>query len=287
MFCHMPQESIIETTRGRFVLNKDRDAKTAEKLSSGVYPHERLLEFIGAYASGGVLVDVGAHIGTVAVPSARIVKRVIAFEASPETFGFLKRNVELNGVEVDARHKGLSDISGRASVFKTNERNAGAHTLTSGGDIEVSTLDCEVESADFIKIDVEGMELSVLRGGEKLIERSRPVIFFEVNLTQLRAHKTRARDIETWLGKMGYVLYVPLSFGGKYFHGKVISLSLLTAFITPRAWIFGGQCAPFDILAIHTSIKTKFPIHPALNVLLELLFVHLIQKSKRVVSFYS
>ena len=282
----MSSDIIIETARGRFALNVERDAKMAQHLSSDTYPHERLLAFVRAYARGGTMIDVGAHIGTVAVPSARIAKRVIAFEANPETFTFLERNVKSNDVTIDARNKGLSDARGHASVVKISAHNAGAHSLAPGGDIEVSTLDCEAESADFVKIDVEGMELSVLRGGEKLIARSRPVIFFEVNLTQLRAHGARVRDIETWLRTRGYILYMPLTFGGKYFLGKVVSLRLLTALITPKSWIFGGSCAPFDVVAIHTSKEIKFPTHPAFNVVLELLFLHLIQKMRRVVSFH-
>ena len=50
---------------------------------------------------------------------------------------------------------------------------------------------------DFIKIDVEGAELSVLYGAEKLIERSHPALFFECDEDQI--------DVYSFLSKHGYV----------------------------------------------------------------------------------
>lgn len=280
-------DTIVRTSYGTFALHSENDAKMAQQISSDFYPHKQLLVLARAYVSGGVVVDVGAHIGTVAVPLARVARHVIAFEPNPTSFAFLLRNAELNTVSVDARKKGLSDVPGRASVVATNARNAGAHTLSEGNDVEISTLDAEVERADFIKIDVEGMELSVLRGGEKLIVRSHPALFFEVNLTQLRNHGMRVSDVAAWLNEHGYILYVPITHQGKQALGRIRNLASITALITPRAWIFGGNCAVFDVLALSRQTLPRFPVYSFARTIGYLMREHLIQKYKRVVSFHS
>lgn len=123
------------------------------------------------------------------------------------------------------------------------------------GGLKISTLDAEVERADVVKIDVEGMELSVLRGGLRLIGKDRPVILFEINLTQLRLNHARLEELQRFFDERDYSLYIPL---GKSL-GRVRSLVLLTSFITPRSLVFGGASAPFDVLAVPRSRPLPLP----------------------------
>jgi hypothetical protein len=55
-----------------------------------------------------------------------------------------------------------------------------------------------------IKIDVEGMELSVLRSGEQLIVAHRPLLYLEVVEAQLARHGVTVADVEQWLSERGY-----------------------------------------------------------------------------------
>jgi FkbM family methyltransferase len=79
-------------------------------------------------------------------------------------------------------------------------------------DVPVSTLDCICADAcltglDFIKIDTEGAELQVLRGGERAIKEFRPVILAEIEARHAARYQCEPADIVTWLAQRGYVMY--------------------------------------------------------------------------------
>lgn len=240
----------IHTLYGTFAIDSVRDKKMAKGLESDSYPNEGLLAVARKFVDKrSVVIDIGAHIGTFAIPIAREVKKVIAFEPSHDAFCLLSRNAEENGTAVQMVNKALGSKEGSGTLIVRNASNAGANTLVSGGDIPVVTLDSEVAQADFIKMDIEGMELEVLLGSTKLIERSRPVVLFEVNLSQLRAHGTSPRALERFFTSRDYKFYVPLE-GRNGSLARVGSATLLTALIAPRAWLFFGESSTFDLVAI-------------------------------------
>jgi FkbM family methyltransferase len=242
----------IQTAYGVVAIDGYTDKKMAEALTRGAYPNEALIQLAKQFlTSDSIAVDVGAHIGTFALGLSTSSGKVIAFEPAPSTYELLVRNSTSNNASIDARNKGLASAVGRASVKGRNADNAGAQTLVSGGDIVVSTLDEEIERADFIKIDVEGMEEEVLRGAERLIAVHRPVVQFEVNLSQLRAHHSSVRSLELFFTRRGYHLFFPI-----IKEDTVVSLSavgrlgVLIALLAPRAWGMHTSSEPFDILAI-------------------------------------
>lgn len=242
--------STIATRYGTFFIDGAQDKKMKDALEIGTYPNEVLLAIARAFVNKkSVVVDIGAHIGTFAIPIAAEVEKVIAFEPSSDAFALLSRNVEINNASAQLLNVALGSEKGSGTLVVRNASNAGANTFVTGGSIPVTTLDDEVEHADFIKIDVEGMELEVLRGGARLIERARPVVLFEVNLSQLRSHGASPRALERFFKERGYLLYVPLE-REDFSLACVWSATLLTALIAPRAWLFFGDSAPFDLVAI-------------------------------------
>jgi hypothetical protein len=62
-------------------------------------------------------------------------------------------------------------------------------------------------SVDVIKIDVEGAELGVMRGGEAVIARDQPTILFESGPTEVGGYSKSA--MWEWLNKAGYAVLVP------------------------------------------------------------------------------
>ena len=94
---------------------------------------------------------------------------------------------------------GLSDHSGMAD-FQTNHANLGGSKILANkkGSIPLRTGDECLNDihTDFIKIDTEGHELSVLRGLSKTIRRCRPVIFIEVE----ENNKIEVRKITSNIG---------------------------------------------------------------------------------------
>lgn len=250
----------IQILYGVFFIDSKRDEKMANALERREYPNEGLLKVTRSFVNGrSIVVDIGAHIGTFAIPIAAVVGKVIAFEPSPETFALLSRNAKENNVPLQLVNKALGSEKGSGTLVVRNTSNAGANTFMSGGNIPVATLDNEVSHADFIKMDVEGMEIEVLRGGTRLIEHSRPVVLFEVNLSQLRAHNTSPRALQCFFVQRGYRLYYPLE-GRNMMLARVYSTTLLTAFIAPRAWLFFGDSAPFDLVAVPQERALPCPI---------------------------
>lgn len=275
----------IETPYGLLSLNEKSDAKMAAALRAGHYPNEELLEIARRFVKkGGTVVDIGAHVGTFAVAAAGFAK-VVAFEPAPETFALLQKNAASRPGEIEVRNKGLAAAPGSAHVVARSLSNAGSQTLAPGGGVVVSTLDAEVEYADFIKIDVEGMELQVLSGGAGLIERARPVVFFEVNLSQLRAHGSSPRALERFFTRYGYRLYVPLAKKRETL-ARVRNATLLTALMAPRAWLFFSDSAPFDLVAIPKERVPPLPIAGFMTALLHALWHNLKVKRGRILALF-
>ena len=259
-------ETHIQTTHGMFALNAHTDAKMAARLAEETFPQQETLDLIEALGAKRV-VDVGAHIGTVSIPLAKLGKNVVAFEPSPESFKYLIRNAELNGVTIDARNKGLADTPGRAHSVARQSGNAGAHTLEAGDEIKVSTLDAEIQDADFIKIDVEGMELAVLKGGQALLERSRPAVYFEVNLTALRARRTLLASLAKFFRAHRYRFY----FCADHVLYELPGLTPAALLVTPRSMLFGGPSALFDVLALAAESRAPYPARSRMHAMLYLL----------------
>jgi FkbM family methyltransferase len=131
-------------------------------------------------------IDVGCHYGSMLSRFCSLAPdgHHVAVEAIPSKVAFLRRKFP----DVDVFETALSDHSGTAHFF-INVGASGFSGLARHGEgtferIEVNTrtLDELVPSArhfDFLKVDVEGAELSVLRGALELLGRDRPTLLFE------------------------------------------------------------------------------------------------------------
>lgn len=136
--------------------------------------------------AGDCVVDIGACIGNHSVFFAGIAgAQVDAFEPNPEALELLRANVELNdlGDLVTIHAAGLGSQEESARAEKVHEDNLGSARLVVGaeGDLTVRRLD-DVELSGppaLIKVDVEGMELDVLLGGERTIREAQPLIYVE------------------------------------------------------------------------------------------------------------
>ncbi len=201
---------------------------------------------------GDVVVEAGANIGALTVPLAQIVGvdgRVFAFEPEPRNFKLLHENVVRNCPCVTMAPAALGRSNGPASI-KTMDGNPGGTSIDPGTfhgpTCSVFSLDTlaypdgptafEIlrDRLDFMKIDVEGMELDVLEGAKETIARFRPLIYAEND----RPGSTE--QLTDWLERAGYrvyqhfaPLYNPLNFSGYTVNvfGKIVSAML---FAIPR-----------------------------------------------------
>jgi FkbM family methyltransferase len=136
-----------------------------------------------------VSVDIGANLGGYTRLLRKLSAQVIAYEPNPELAARLDRVFRFSR-SVKVRRCALSDTSGVATMRIPSDH--GRSTIEAGNDIggrEASPVDVETRRLDeeplgdvaFIKIDVEGHELAVLRGAEGLLRRSRPALLIEAS----------------------------------------------------------------------------------------------------------
>ncbi|MFO7709662.1 MAG: FkbM family methyltransferase [Desulfobacterales bacterium] len=141
---------------------------------------------------GTCAVDVGANLGIHALVLAACVGdsgKVHAFEPLPSICTRLAENLKLNAVSnVELHREALGSMRGDVAFdANTSDFNIGKGRVTPQGNITVpiGTLDDRLSSetlpVSMIKIDTEGHELEVLKGGVNLIESQRPVLVMEFN----------------------------------------------------------------------------------------------------------
>lgn len=142
----------------------------------------------------GEFVDIGAHVGTYAVPFARRGWRVTAVEPSVKTFEILKQNVVRNGVEKNVRLQNAAvwSTSGFASIYVSATQSAlDSLVPRRGSAILVPTITLEdlleeVGRADLVKMDIEGAELAVLSAADPRTIRRAEKWVLELSTETLR-----------------------------------------------------------------------------------------------------
>jgi len=151
-----------------------------------------------AVRPGAVCADVGAHLGYFTLlMAARSAPggRVMAFEASRPNAAAVAASLRLNGIEdrVEVRHAAVSERHGDRVVLFSGRRAGDMEWSTSSefverdrrrrGDARVSTVSLDgcfgEEPLDVVKIDVEGAEGAVLRGGRGVLRTQRPLVVLE------------------------------------------------------------------------------------------------------------
>ncbi|HEY6417298.1 MAG TPA: FkbM family methyltransferase [Acidimicrobiales bacterium] len=171
---------------------------------------------------GGTAVDIGANHGVYSYFMVRHFDTVVAFEPQPacvETLdGWARQRVVIRPVAL-SDHEGESTLSIPVAhgVVMTGYARLDAGAEVAGA----ATLDVPVERLDdqgltdvrFIKIDVEGHELEVLRGGEQLLRRDEPVLLVEIEQRHLGDTRTVAEVIE-YLNGLGYGAYFRIDGSG-------------------------------------------------------------------------
>ncbi|NML04510.1 FkbM family methyltransferase [Sphingomonas sp. G-3-2-10] len=170
----------------RFFVADNSDLIQRYHLRGKFYEAEELA-LLAPWFRGGLFVDVGANVGNHTLYATLILgaDRVIAFEPNPPALAVLETNIILNGLgdRVTIQPVGLSDRPGRAMVHLPYANLGGAALeVTDRGELEIVTGDSVLvdEPVAFLKIDTEGLEMSVLAGLEQTIRRHRPVMFVEV-----------------------------------------------------------------------------------------------------------
>jgi FkbM family methyltransferase len=199
-----PRESLLKTTlaNGAVVYGKNRTGfggRGIYVLREEIEPEFTHLEqFLDA---DGVFLDIGANTGIYTIKAAKHYSKsgggvVIALEPFPDVLAVLYRSIQANGFRnVRLRNVCAGASTGTASfwlnagtphTFSLLKRDEAASSLSSLVVAVDDLLRWEgVERLDYIKIDVEGAEASVLEGAKESITRFRPIIQAEITINEL------------------------------------------------------------------------------------------------------
>ena len=197
----------IQTKIGQFlVFASDFDIVTQLK-AIGMHDPDmvrRGIALLRERGGRGCILDVGAHLGTFSVPVALATGHPVhAFEVQWKIAQLLAQNYRLNGIErAEVHHVAIGAPDGPDSLLLprvdyASPGNFGAYAvdpdiivdhsakrlrlLAESARVKQRTIDSfAIDQVDLVKIDVEGMELEVLRGAVETLERSHyPPLLFE------------------------------------------------------------------------------------------------------------
>jgi len=190
------------------------------------------MRFVERFLKDGMTVlDIGAHHGLYTLLASRLVGKngkVIAFEPSPRERLRLERHLRLNRCRnVRVEGVALDQSPGESDLFLVEGSEDYCNSLrppavlakTRTVRVEVAALDeylsrRSVSNVDFIKLDVEGAELGVLKGAKNILTTTpRPVLLVEVYDIRTVPWGYAGRDIVEYLDGIGYCWYRLLTDG--------------------------------------------------------------------------
>jgi len=172
---------------------------------------------------GDVFFDIGSNIGYYSLTAAPLVGpggKIYAFEPATQQFTLLNGNIARNGLnQIEPVQLALSDTKGPGVLHLDDTFNTGSAALCNSSVagpheelVTCTTLDDFVDSRridriDAMKIDVEGFEMSVLRGGRRTLERLRPTLLIEVKEHHLQRAGLSREELYAYLRGLGYTSF--------------------------------------------------------------------------------
>jgi len=183
------------------------------------------------------IVNVGSHIGSIALPISYHLESVTAYEANPKTFDHLCHNKDLNGIKnVTCVNVALGNCDGKCflmsdsmicpveKINRVQNNSGGVHVFTQDeidkkerssnlADLKTSVTMKRLDDVhttgriDVLLVDIEGAEFNFLQGARKTIAQYKPIIIMEIwdnaKRQQENMKRTREQMVE-YVCKMGY-----------------------------------------------------------------------------------
>ncbi|MBT4652033.1 MAG: FkbM family methyltransferase [Candidatus Pacebacteria bacterium] len=170
---------------------------------------------------GDIIIDVGANIGLYSIIAEKFIGKngkIYAFEPSEEVFLKFKKNIKLNNSKIiNLNKKAVSKKNGKVALVVDKLLGDGYSYISKNklfldtySHVESITLDYffkrnNLKKVNFIKIDVEGGELSVLEGAKNiLLSNKKLVILLENSNEGLKRFGNNQKDLYLFLKNMGF-----------------------------------------------------------------------------------
>jgi FkbM family methyltransferase len=205
----IPPHAVVPVLQGKLKGQKWIVGSSNHGCWLGSYEWDKRVVFEQVVGDGGVVFDIGAHVGFYTLLASVLVGpsgKVIAFEPVPRNVRYLQAHLRLNRISnVELIEAAVSDRKGVA-CFDESLASSTGH-LAPGGSLRVKTVALdqlvsagEVPAPTCIKIDVEGGEALVLQGGKSVLSGLHPRIFLATHGSEVH------RECCRLLRSLGYEL---------------------------------------------------------------------------------
>ena len=213
------------TTTGKYYLPIFAWEDTIYKkiINNETYQKE-ILDIAKQYVQDNSIVfDIGANYGQLSILMSKLKRnvKVYSFEAQRFIFQLLKKNVEINNVNIKCFYKLVGNKTEKFKIKRDELKNFmtwGSNNIEYAGakdyyqSIDGIKIDDLVinEKVSFMKIDVQGMDLEVLKGARNTILKHRMPIIFEYEKLFEETYKYTFRDFEEFINSVDYKIELNL-----------------------------------------------------------------------------
>ena len=220
--------SLIDRTKIKFWPN----GQIAKGIFWGGFEKKELVTYQSLIKRGSVIIDAGANIGLYSIVGSRLTGKsgkVFSFEPSKKNFSLFLKNIELNEIKnITPINMGLGDTVGETLLLTQSSENGDAEKYILKDKNELTIVNPEpkkdhfsesilldtldhfqlknnIKKVDFLKIDVEGFEYYVLKGGENLLKNN-PEIIILFECAEHLAHRAGATQnaVFDFLNNLGF-----------------------------------------------------------------------------------
>jgi hypothetical protein len=224
------------------------DHRTApiEILNFGEYEPEETQVIRRIAEKMDTMLDIGANIGWYSLMASKLNPKatIHSFEPIPATYSRLIRNFSLNASEhLHYYNYGFSDEPGSFPFYFYPEGGVNASMQNLACRDDVSVIDCELRTLDsvlewlppnnridFIKCDVEGNELFVLKGGLQLLGNHKPILLCELLRKWSAFFGYHPNEVVDLLQSIGYNIYTVGSSGTLVEFSRITEETIQTNF---------------------------------------------------------
>ena len=170
------------------------------------------------------IIDIGANVGSISLPLAKIFNNSKIYSIEPTNYAFqkitknlnlnkdLKKNISLNQLflsKVNRPTKVWSSWNFDNNDNKHKQHLGTLHSIKKKSYITLTKfIDLKkIKKVDFIKLDVDGHELDVLKSGEKFLKNRKPVIFIEIAPYLYPEFGYQCSELITYIKNLKYSFY--------------------------------------------------------------------------------
>ena len=199
---------------------KFNTGESCPELALGTYEVPIQKIFAQHLKTGDVFYDIGANVGFFSIIAAKLVGeggKVYAFEPGSENAKSIRHNGELNNFnQIEVIEKAVSNTSGTGEFLLA--KYSGGHALATAdappdlaGKVTVNLVSIDdliasgqIEPPNFVKIDVEGAELDVLKGMTQTIKTYQPSVIYEVDDGDRAAYERKYQELANFFESFNY-----------------------------------------------------------------------------------